>query len=118
MSLSPAPPPFTTPERELIRREFGMHFGSYPSLADGIILRRWRAGPHKGEPKLPAAVQSMLGRGLVEVLGDGPWPRAVFTDAGRLGLIALASSRRFLPPDIVEHLRGELGLGGAAARPA
>ena len=35
MTHLPSPPPcsFFPAERELIRREFGMHFGSYPSLA-------------------------------------------------------------------------------------
>jgi hypothetical protein len=38
---------FTASERDLIRREMGMHFGQYPSLADGIFLRIWRGGPQK-----------------------------------------------------------------------
>jgi hypothetical protein len=61
-----APSLFTAPERDLIRREFARHFGAFPSLADGIFLRTWRAGPQAGQPKLPPAVRSMLERGLVE----------------------------------------------------
>jgi hypothetical protein len=50
--------PFTTAERDLIRREMGPHFGQLPSLADGLLLRTWRGGPQQGEPKLPPAVRS------------------------------------------------------------
>ena len=106
---SPSPPCFSVAERELIRREFGTHFGEYPKLADGILLRTWRDGPHKGEPKLPAAVQSMLERGLVEVRKERLWARATFTEAGLAALRALAADRRFLPPERFQHLRQELG---------
>jgi hypothetical protein len=58
-----APSLFTAPERDLIRREFALHFGAFPSLADGIFLRTWRTGPQPGQPKLPPAVRSMLERG-------------------------------------------------------
>ncbi len=34
---------FSAPERNLIRREFGQHFSSYPAVAPGILLRIWRA---------------------------------------------------------------------------
>jgi hypothetical protein len=114
MSPEPVPFPacFSAAERELIRREFGMHFGSYPRLAEGILLRTWRDGPRKGEPKLPLAVQSMLERGLVQIRKDRLWARAVFTEAGLAALRALAADRRFLPPDRFAHLRQELGLGG------
>ena len=33
------PFPFTAAERELIRCEMGLHFGQYPSLADGLVNR-------------------------------------------------------------------------------
>ena len=58
---------FTARERELIRHEMGQHFGEYPPLADGIILRTWRAGERKGEPKISPAIGSMIARGLVEI---------------------------------------------------
>jgi hypothetical protein len=35
---------FTARERGLIRHEMGQHFGQYPRLADGIMLRTWRTG--------------------------------------------------------------------------
>jgi hypothetical protein len=62
------PSPFTASERDLIRREMGMHFGQYPSLAEGLFLRTWRGGPQVGEPKIPLAWSSS-GRG-----GWGPGP--------------------------------------------
>jgi len=105
---------FSPAERDLIRREFGMHFGSYPSLTEGILLRTWRAGPQQGQPKLPLAVRSMLDRGLVEIRPDRLWARAVFTEAGLAALRALAADRRFLPPERFGHLRQELRLGDAA----
>src|SRR5215469_2682689 len=61
------PCPFDAREREFIRREFGVHFGQPWYLADGILLRTWRSGPEKNQPKLPPAVRSMIERGLVEV---------------------------------------------------
>jgi hypothetical protein len=44
---------FNAAERELIRRAFGLHFGSYPAIAEGIFLRSGRGGPRAGQPKLP-----------------------------------------------------------------
>ncbi len=52
---------FDAREREFIRREFGVHFSQPSYLADGILLRTWRSGPERNEPKLPVAVRSMLG---------------------------------------------------------
>ena len=100
---------FSPAERDLIRREFGMHFGGYPSLTEGILLRTWRAGPQSGQPKVPSAVRSMLERGLVEIRPDRLWARAVFTEAGLAALRTLAADRRFLPPERFQHLRQELG---------
>ena len=61
----------------------GMHFGQYPNLADGIFLRTWRGGPQKNEPKVPAAVRTMMDRGLVEIRNTERGPRAFFTEAGQ-----------------------------------
>jgi hypothetical protein len=108
---------FTLRERELIRREFCSRFGQDPSLADGILLRTWRAGPHRGEPKIPLAVQGLLDRGLVEV-GQGRYgSRAFFTAAGLAELRLLLQDRRAMDPGRFAHLRRELGLdaGEAAA---
>jgi hypothetical protein len=108
---------FTPRERELIRRELCRHFGQDPSLADGILLRTWHAGPHRGEPKIPPTVQGLLDRGLVEI-GRGRYgPRARFTAAGLRELRALLRDRRAMDPERFGHLRRELGLdaGGADA---
>ncbi len=104
------PSPFTAEERDLIRHEMVMRFGQYPSLADGLFLRTWRGGEHKGEPKIPPAVASMLARGLVEI-GRGPFGhRAFFTAAGLAALRLLAADRRAMDPARFAHLRRELGL--------
>ncbi len=105
-----SPSPFTAPERALIRREMGMRFGQYPSLADGPFLRAWRGGPQKGEPKLPPAVQSLLARGLVEIRPGRLGFRAVFTEAGLVALRLLLRDRRAMDPARFAHLRQELGL--------
>src|ERR687893_1560168 len=94
----PPAAPFTAPERELIRRELGLHFGQYPSVTEGLFLRTWRGGPHKGAPKLPPAVQSLLARGLVEVRPGRIGFRAVFTEAGLVALRALVRDRRAMEP--------------------
>ena len=52
--------PFTASERDLLRRELCSHFGQDPLVADGIFLRTWRAGEHKGQPKIPPPVRTML----------------------------------------------------------
>jgi hypothetical protein len=101
---------FTTPERDIIRREFCQHLGSFPLLAEGIFLRIWRSGPQAGEPKLPPAVKTMLARGLAEVRRDGPWVRAYFTTTGLAALRELAANRRYLDPVRYVHIRRELGL--------
>jgi hypothetical protein len=102
--------PFTAPERDLIRRELHPRFGQDPSIADGIMLRTWRGGPHQGQPKLPPAVQSLIGRGLAEVRTDGRWPAAHFTTEGLAALRRFAQDRRALDPVRYAHVRRELGL--------
>ena len=59
--------PFTPAERDLLRRELGRHFGQDPLIADGLLLRTWRSGERRGQPKIPPAVQTMLERGLLEL---------------------------------------------------
>src|SRR5919206_600744 len=88
------PSPFSAEERDLIRREMGLRFGQYPGLADGLFLRTWRGGAHKGEPKLPPAVRSMLERGLVELRPGPIGHRAFFTEAGFEALRVLLLDRR------------------------
>jgi hypothetical protein len=99
----------TTAERDLLRRELYVRFGSPPRLADDIHLRVWRAGPLAGQPKVPAAVQSMVDRGLMVVRALSPhMARAYFTDAGLAALRWLAAQRRGLDPVQFAHVRPEL----------
>src|SRR5690242_5563717 len=102
--------PFTSKERDLIRRELCRHFGEDPSVADGILLRTWRGGEHKGEPKLPPAIQTMLERGLVEIRPARFGARAFFTPAGLAELRELVQDRRAMDSDRFGHLRRELGI--------
>jgi hypothetical protein len=101
--------PFTPQERELIRLEMGMRFGQHPELANGLFLRTWRAGPQKGEPKIPAAIQSMIDRGLV-VVRFNPMGRqaAFFTEVGMEALRQFLLDRRAMDPEQFAHLRQEL----------
>ena len=112
------PCPFDAREREFIRREFGVHFGQPSYLADGILLRTWRSGPEKDQPKLPATVRSMIERGLVELRSGPRGVRGFFTEAGVAALRELIADRRLMNPKTFAHLRLELGLdeaGQAAA---
>jgi len=109
------PAPFNTAERNVLRREFLIRFGQAPSLADGIWLRVWRGGSRAGQPKIPAAVASMLERGLVELGPDRIGFRARFTPAGIAALRLLAQDRRALDPKQYAHIRDELGMDPLAA---
>jgi len=105
--------PFTAAERELIRREMSPRFGQYPQLANGLFLRTWRAGPQKGQPRIPLAVQGMVDRGLLTV-GTGVWGfAAFFTAAGIEALRQLLGDCRAMDPLRFAHLRAELGIGMA-----
>src|SRR6187455_2769378 len=106
----PAPSPFTAPERDLLRRELGRHFGQDPAIADGIFLRTWRGGEKRNQPKIPPAVQTMLERDLVELRTTNRGPRAFFTEAGLAALRQLVLDRRAMDPERFGHLRVELGL--------
>jgi hypothetical protein len=102
----------TAPERNLLRRELCVRFGTSPKLADGILLRVWRSGPLAGQPKVPIAMQSMVDRGLMEVRGGSPhMARAYFTEAGLTALRWLAAQRRGPDPVQFAHVRQELGMG-------
>ncbi len=107
--------PFNTAERNLLRLEFMVRFSQPPSLADGLWLRAWRGGPQAGQPKISAAVASMLARGLVEIGPDRIGFRARFTAAGIAALRQLAQDRRALDPKQYAHIREELGIDPVAA---
>lgn len=101
---------FTTPERELIRREMGQRFGSFPCLAEGIWLRTWRTGERKGELKIPHAIQTMMDRGLVEIREAPRGFHAFFTETGLAELRLLLRDRRAIDPIRFGHLRRELAV--------
>jgi hypothetical protein len=103
------PESFTAKERDLIRVEFMIRGLIPPSLQSGIHVPRWGSGPNKGKPKLSKAVQSMLDRGLVEIVEpEGRFPFAKFTAAGIEALREMSKARRFLPPEQYWHLIEEL----------
>ena len=103
--------PFTRRERDLISLELMPRFGQEPDLANGMLLRIWQGGPHKGQPKIPWAIQTMLDRGLVKI-GTNPMgrPAAFFTDAGMEGLRLLLRERRVMHHERFDYLRRELGM--------
>ena len=107
---TPAPCPFTPREREYIRRELDMFFGTLPSVAEGFQLRTWRGGPLAGQPKVPPPVRTMVERGLVEIRIDTRMPKAYFSAAGLTALRLLALDRRYMDPQKFAHVRAELGL--------
>ncbi len=95
-------------EREIIRREFMTRFHDAPSIHEGFHVKRWVTGPLKGTPKLTAAVQGMLNRGLVTIEDDGYWPRARFTERGLQALKLMAADGRALDPERYRQLLDEL----------
>src|SRR3954470_9398743 len=112
---------FTAAEREFIRREFGQRFGSFPALAEGIFLRRWRTGPQAGQAKIPTALAGLIQRGLVALSPEPPsilGTRAYFTPAGLAALRELLQDRRAMDPERFAHLRQELGLDQTGAEVA
>ena len=102
---APSADVFTAQERDLIRRQLGLHFSSYPAVADGILLRTWRGGAQAGQPKLPLAVQTMIARGLIEVRIGQRMHRAFFTEAGLVALRQLARDHRYRNPVRYGHVR-------------
>lgn len=100
---------FTPAERALIRSEFMDRYGEALSVREGIWLRRWVGGPDAGKPKIKSVVQSLLDRGLVEIVDPGRGiPKARFTAAGIDALRAMAANRKQLPPEEYRHLIEEL----------
>ncbi len=102
-------PEFLPKERDLIRREFMLRLSSARSIHDGILVKCWATGPHKGQPKPAAAVQSMIERGLLSLVDDGAhWLKATFTPAGIEALRRMAADLRALPPSQYQQLLDEL----------
>src|SRR5690349_11705260 len=111
MPRQPELSPFTPPDRDLIRLELMPRFSQEPELSNGLFLRAWRAGPQKGQPKIPKAIQSMLDRGLVEI-HPNPMGRqaAFFTEAGLAGLRQLLRNSRAMDHERFGYLRRVLGI--------
>jgi len=103
------PQVFTPAERNLIRSEFIDRWGQFQSLREGIWLRRWAAGPNEGKPKIKSVVQSMIDRGLVEIVDpERGVPTARFTPAGIEALRTMAANPKQLPPENFGHLIQQL----------
>ena len=100
----------TPAEREYIRRELDQFFSTLPSVAEGFQLRTWRGGPQKGQPKLPPAAKSLVGRGLMRLDASRNIPRLFFTDAGMTALRQMMTERRLADPVKFAHVRRELGI--------
>jgi hypothetical protein len=58
---------FTPAERAYIRTELDRYFTTFPTVAEGLMLRTWKTGPRAGQPKLGPAAQSLLDRGVVSL---------------------------------------------------
>jgi hypothetical protein len=101
---------FSAGERDFIRRELDMFFSTYPTVADGFMLKTWRGGPQAGQPKLPPAAKSLLERGLMRLDPSQRMPRLFFTEAGMAELRRTMSDRRLADPKKFAHVRQELGL--------
>ena len=97
-------------EREYIRRELDSFFGTLPSVAEGFQLRTWRGGPLKGQPKLPPAAKSLVGRGLMRLDASRNIPRLFFTDEGMTALRQMMAEKRLADPAKFAHIRRELGI--------
>src|SRR3954462_14916945 len=102
---------FTKKDRDLMRLEFMQRFGSATSIHEGMLVRRWKSGPLKHQPKVSAGMQSLIDRGLATLVDDGSsFPRARFTEAGLRALIAMADDpRAFQSPDRYACLLPEIG---------
>ena len=101
---------FTPGERDYIRRELDMFFSTFPTVAEGFLLKIWRGGPQAGEPKLPPAAKTLLERGLMRLDTGQRLPRLFFTDAGLAELRRMMMDRRLADPKKFAHVRQELGL--------
>ena len=101
---------FTALERDYIRQELDVSFGTYPSVTKGFHLRTWKSGPLAGHARLPKAVETLVARGLMEIRPDRLGPRAFFTQEGMKELRRFVSEPRYVDPARFHHLLVELGL--------
>src|SRR5271166_2172409 len=102
--------PFTSSERDYIRRQLDSFFSTLPTVADGFQLKTWRGGPEAGKPKLPPTAKGLLERGLMRLDTGQRLPRLFFTEAGLSTLRTMMSDRRLADPERFAHIRQELGI--------
>ena len=109
---------FTSGERDYIRRELGLFFSTYPTVAEGFQLKTWRGGLDAGKPKLPPSAKTLIERKLMRLDTDGRFPSLFFTDASLIALRAMMTDRRFADPAKFAHVRRELGIDPEAGSDA
>ena len=104
--------PFALTRQEVayLRSELLPRFGVQPRVADGIILRSWKSGPLSRTPRLPAAVKTMVDRGLLDVRQRDPAQpfRAFWTETGLRALFNAFNNGRSFDPDLFGHIILEL----------
>ncbi len=101
---------FTPRERDYIRRELDMFFSTYPTVAEGLHLKRWTGGPQAGKPKVPQVAQGLIERGFVRLDASSRIPRLFFTEAGLEVLRRMMRDKRLADPVKFAHIRQELGI--------
>jgi 2-hydroxychromene-2-carboxylate isomerase len=106
--------PFTSSERDYIRRQLDRFFSTLPTVADGFQLKTWRGGPEAGKPKLPPTAKGLVERGLMRLDTEEHLPRLLFTETGLAMLRAMMADRRFADPEKFAHVRRELGIDPAS----
>ena len=105
-------PALTRQEIAYLRAELLPRFGAVTCLAEGILLRSWKSGPHSGLPRTPSAVRTMVERGLMAVQQPvhGQPFRAFWTEAGLKALGSALLDRRAFPEALYKHVIEELHL--------
>ena len=105
-----SPLAFTRQEISFVRSELSVRLGERPRLVDGIVLRSWKAGPARGSPRMPAAVQSLVSRGLLVVRQTHPGQpfRAFWTDPGLQALLTAIEDPRTFDGATTAQLTAEL----------
>jgi hypothetical protein len=87
-----------------------MFFSTYPTVAEGFMLKTWRGGPDAGKPKLSPIAKGLVDRGLMRLDTASRPPRLFFTTAGLAELRVMMTDRRFADPKKFGHIRQELGI--------
>jgi hypothetical protein len=101
---------FTPGERDYIRRELDMFFSTYPTVAEGFLLKTMRGGPEAGKPKRSPVAKGLVERGLMRLDVGLRAPQLYFATAGLAALRAMMTDRRFAAPKKFRHVRQELGI--------